>query len=203
MPPWSSLVKILLPHLFALLLVLPVFAAEPVAVSVALDDQFEKKQDLKTLRGDVVVFLYGDRHATDANRKLGEQLHVRYHPAAKGQTPAEARKAPVVPVAGVAVGQASPDVKIIPVACTGKVPELVMTFLRRELKRASPDVAVWIDPTDTMKSTFGLRDGEPNLVIVDAQGRLRFKAQGELDAKTADRVVEVIDYLRKEAAGGK
>ncbi|HVK10069.1 MAG TPA: hypothetical protein VM597_14975 [Gemmataceae bacterium] len=177
--------------------------ADPPAASLTLTDQFEKTRDLKEFRGDVVVVLYGDRKATDANRALGEKLHVAYHPTAKGLPPARAHKAPPSAVPGLPAGARSPDVHVVPVACTGKAPEFVLGFLRRELKKASPDVPVWIDAGTVMKDTFGQREGEPNLVVIDAAGRLRYRVLGEPDAKTTARLIEIVDYLRKEAAGVK
>ena len=93
-------------------LALPV-AAQPPAVaptSLVLGDQFDRKADLADLRGQVVVVVYGDRKATDACRTLGESLHVCWHPDAKGQPPAKAQAAPVVPLANLKPGQASPNV---------------------------------------------------------------------------------------------
>ena len=124
-------------------------------------------------------------------------------PTAKGLTPAEARKAPVAAVDGLPAGKRSPNVQLIPVACTGKVPGVVTALVRREIKKASPDVPVWLDGDDRMKETFGQRESEPNLVVIDAAGRMRFRALGEMDAKTYARLIEVIDFLRKEAVGLK
>lgn len=177
-----------------------VIAAEPPPpATLSLPDQFDKTRDLKDLRGGVTILLYGDRQASDANRALGERLHIQFHPTAKGLAPAEARKAPVVPIAGLAEGAKSPPVHIVPVACMTKAPEVIVSLVKREVRKASPDLAVWMDAEGKMKETFGLKDGEPNLVILDAAGRLRYRAQGELDAKTYARVVEVVDFLRKEA----
>ncbi len=174
------------------------FAETPPAANLSLTDQFDAVRDLKDFRGDVTILVYGDRKATDANKALGERLFVAWHPSAKGKSPADARKAPVAPLAGAA---RSPDVHVVPVACTGKVPEVIMTFVKRELKKASPDVPVWLDTESKMKDTFGLRDGEPNIVVIDPAGRLRYRVLGEPDAKTEARLTEIVDFLRKEAAG--
>jgi hypothetical protein len=195
--------KYVIPLIGSLTLVGAAVCADPPAASLALTDQFEKPRDLKDFRGDVVILLYGDRKATDANQALGAKLHVAYHPTAKVLPPADAHKAPPSALAGSPAGTKTPDVHVIPVACTGKVPDLVLTFLRRELKKASPDVPVWIDAGTVMKDTFGQREGEPNLVVVDAAGRLRYRVLGTPDEKTSARLIEIVDYLRKEAAGVK
>ena len=187
--------------MLAVLCLAPAIQAQPAApkVELAFEDQFEKPQQTKNFRGHIVVLLYGDRVSVDANRKLGEQLHVRYHPDARGKSGAEAAQAPVIAVSGVEAGKAVPDVKVIPVACAGPVPGVVKTLIRNGIKDKSPDVPVWIDFADTLKNSIGMEAKQPNLAVIDARGYLRFKAGGELDQKTLDRLLVVIDALRKEA----
>jgi hypothetical protein len=164
-----------------------------------MEDQFERKQDLKNYQGSVVVLLFGDRKASDSNSKLGERLHVQFHPTAQGKSVEEARKAPVAPLQGLKEGQKSPEVFVLPVACIGKVPALVRSALRGQFERASPYVPVWMDFEDTMKTTFGIDAGVPNVIVIDARNRLRFKMTGEPDVKSYERLVQVVDYLRKES----
>src|SRR5947209_709747 len=127
-----------------------------VVPDVAMEDQFEKAHDVRHHRGSVVVLIYGDRASADANRALGEQLHVAFHPAARGQPPAKARVAPVTPVAGAAT---SPDVLAVPVACVGKVPSLVRRIIRGQIKGGAPEVPVWLDFEETMKTQFSFKAG--------------------------------------------
>src|SRR5580704_16354148 len=109
-----------------------------VAVPViSMPDQFSKAHDVRDHRGDVVVLIYGDRKSADANKALGALLHVAFHPTAKGLPPAQARKAPVQPVPGVAPGTRSPDVLTVPVACVGKVPAVVRAILCGQFRTAS------------------------------------------------------------------
>ncbi|MBN9118922.1 MAG: hypothetical protein J0I06_07145, partial [Planctomycetes bacterium] len=103
----------------------PPAAPAPKAVELVLEDQFERKANLADLRGNVVILVFGDRKGTDACRTLGEQLHVCWHPTAKGLPPAKAQTAPVVPLDGLKPGQVSPNVIVVPVACCGKVPAAV------------------------------------------------------------------------------
>ncbi|HEY3789272.1 MAG TPA: hypothetical protein VGL71_10470, partial [Urbifossiella sp.] len=128
--------------------------ADPQPVALVMENQFEKKADLADHRGAVVILVYGDRKGTEACRKLGEQLHVAWHPAAAGQTPAKAQAAPVAALAGLRSGQASPDVRVIPVACCGKAPAPVRGIIRIQITKGSPDVPVWLDFTDAMKTYF-------------------------------------------------
>ncbi len=177
-------------------------AAQPpaaVPADLVLEDQFDRKADLADLRGQVVVLVYGDRKATDPCRAVGEALHVRWHPDAKGQPPAKARAAAVLPLDGLKPGQVSPDVTVVPVACCGKVPGPVKALIRGQVAKASPDAVVWLDFADTLKATYGQSAGEPNLLVFDAAGRLRMKVNGTPDQPTMDRITKVVQELRYEA----
>src|SRR4051812_21734838 len=157
-------------------------AQPPAPAALVLEDQFDRKADLSAYRGSVVVLVYGDRRGTDACKALGEQLHVCWHPDAKGLPPARAQAAPVVGLDGLPPGRAAPDVRVIPVACCGKVPGPIRGVVRAQIAKGAPDVPVWLDFADTMKTTFGLTAGEPNLVVFDAAGRPRGKVNGAPDA---------------------
>lgn len=172
---------------------------EPQAVSLTLENQFNQRAGLADYRGAVVVLVYGDRKASTPCRTLGTQLHVCWHPDAQGQTPAKALNAPVVGLPGLQPGQASPDVRVIPVACCGKVPGPIRAMVRGQIAKGSPDVPVWLDFTDTMKAAFGMAAGEPNVVVFDAAGRLRAKANGALDQAALDRLTKKVQELRYEA----
>ncbi len=175
--------------------------ADPKPVELVLEDQFGRRADIGTLRGHVVVLVFGDRKGTDACKEYGEQLHVLFHPSAKGQSPEKARQAPVVPLPGVPEGRKSPEVVVVPVACTGTVPALVKDVIRNQIKKACPDVTVWLDFGGSMEEKFGLRGGQPNLVVFDSAGRLRMKVNGTPDQKTGEKLVQTIQNLRAEAAG--
>lgn len=175
--------------------------AESKPVELVLEDQFSRRAELGTLRGHVVVLVFGDRRGTDACKEYGEQLHVLFHPTAKGLTPDKARLAPVVPLNGIAEGKKSPDVVVVPVACAGNVPGLVKDLIRNQIKKASPDVTVWLDFSGVMEEKFGLRGGQPNLAVIDAAGRLRMKVNGTPDQATGEKLVQTIQNLRAEAAG--
>jgi hypothetical protein len=174
---------------------------EPPKAMLVLDDQFERKQDIAQFEGQVLIMLYGDREGMPANKGLGEKLHVYYHPTAKGQLPADANKAPVTPLPGLPEGAVSPNVRVLPVACIGKVPDLFKNIIRSRVKKEAPDTLVLLDFEDKMKEQFGMKEGEPNLLVVDAKGRVRMKIAGELDEATYDKLLRGVDYLRKEAVG--
>lgn len=177
-------------------------AARVVVPEVVLEDQFERVNDVKKLRGDVVVLIYGDRASAERNKALGEAIHVHFHPTAKGQPPARAQQAPVRPVADAPAGARSPEVRTIAVACVGKVPALVARLIRSQIRSGSPDVAVWLDLDDAMKRQFPFKAGVPNLVVLDAQGRYRYAAAGTPTPDGQARLLATIESLRREAVTG-
>lgn len=197
--------KRLMCAVFALAVFAPLHAQPPAApapkpVELVLEDQFDRKADLASLRGSVVVLVYGDRKGTDTCRALGEQLHVCWHPTAKGQPAAKAQAAPVAPLDGLKPGQVSPNVIVVPVACCGaKVPPVVRKKIRSEIATGSPDVVVWLDFADTMKGLFGLTGSEANVVVIDAKGIARVKHNGVIDQAGMDRLVKLVQDLRYEA----
>lgn len=170
---------------------------------LVLEDQFEQVHDVKQHRGHVVVLIYGDRKSAEANRKVGEQIHVAFHPSAKGQPAAQARRAPVKPVEGAAAGTASPDVLAVPVALIGKVPPLVRKLIRTQIKNGSPEVPVWLDFNDTMKAMFPFKPGVPNVIVLDTAGRYRYAAAGTPTTEGMQRLFATIEALRKEALSSK
>src|SRR5205807_1291315 len=105
----------------------------------------------------------------------------------------------VRPVDGAPAGARSPDVLAVPVACVGKVPELVRKIIRGQVKSGSPEVPVWLDFNDTMKALFPFKSGVPNVVVLDAQGRYRYSAAGTPTPEGTARLLGAIEALRREA----
>jgi hypothetical protein len=173
--------------------------APPKPVELVLEDQFERKADLASLRGHVVILVFGDRKGTDACRALGEQLHVCWHPAAKGLPARQAQSAPVVPLEGLKPGQASPNVIVVPVACCGKVPPAVRAKIIKEVAKSSPDVVVWLDFHNAVKGMFGLTAGQTNVAVIGADGYVRMRYNGAIDQPAMDGLVRAVQALRYEA----
>jgi hypothetical protein len=175
-------------------------AARPAPpVALAMEDQFEQPHSVAAHKGDVLVLIYGDRQSAEANQALGEQLHAHFHPGAQDVPPEHARQAPVRPVPGQPQGTPTPDVLAVPVACVGKVPAPVRSWIRFQMRSASPDVPVWLDFQGLMKQQFGLAEGMPNLVVIDAAGRPRCTASGQLTPERFAQLTKTIEDLRREA----
>ncbi len=165
---------------------------------VVLTDQFEKTHRVSAFRGHVVVMVYGDRKGSDLSRKLGEQVFIHFHPTAKGKTPKQAQAAPVRPIPNWPKDLLIPDVKVIPVACTGKIPPFLHRFIRKQFRRGVPDVPVWIDMENLMADQFGLNAGVPNLIVIDTWGFVRYRNVGIHSPEQFQGLVNAIEALRRE-----
>ncbi len=176
-------------------------AEEAKPIELTLEDQFERKHSVTDLRGQVVILVFGDRKGTDSSRELGEKLHVLFHPDAAGKAPGKARKAPVAGLPGVPTGVPSPEVAVIPVAVAGKVPDLVKGLIRSSMKKNAAELPIWLDFGTAMTDQFGIKEGEPNLVLLDSKGRMRMKLNGMPDKAAFEKLLQATQNLRAEAAG--
>jgi hypothetical protein len=186
-----------------LALIVPLIAsAQPPALpkptELAFNDQFDRTAKLANLRGAVVILVYGDRKSNELCKTVGESLHICWHPTAKGQPAAKAQAAPVVPLDNLKPGQVSPNVVVVPVACCGKVPGAIQKPIRAQIAKAVPDSVVWLDFGDTLKGLYGQTAGEPNLVVFDAEGRMRLKLNGTPNQAAMDRLTKAVQELRYE-----
>lgn len=192
--------------LFSLLLLMTsvgsIHAQDPkpkLVPTIILPNQFEQRAEVTAPDGDVVVLIYGDRHSVDANRTLGAYLHVYYHPTAKGMSPGQAQRAPVKQIPNWPAGVKMPNVRVIPIACTGKVPGIVGTIIRNQIKKQSPTVPVYLDMTDVMKTNFGLAEKVSNVVVIDTRSQVRYRASARYKRDQVSYLVQLIDQLRLEA----
>ena len=176
----------------------------PVQPVLMMEDQFEKTHNVTDYRGEIVVFVYGDRLAAAANKTLGEQIHVHFHPTAQGMPADKARQASVRPLPDLPSGTRNPEVRSVPVACIGNVPRLVRGVMRGQFRIGSPDMPVWLDFDDQMKKQeFPFTAGVPNVVVIDAAGQLRYSHSGQVGRDQFAQMTATIESLRKEAVGAK
>lgn len=174
-------------------------AGKNIVPRLILNDQFENLHNVAVHKGDVVVLLCGDRKGADANKALGAAIHVAFHPAARGQPPAEAQRAPVRPLPGVGPSQHMSDVITAPLAAIGPVPSLMRGLICKQFQKASPDLPVWLDFDDQFKRQLGFAPGLPNIAVIDTFGRLRCLVTGEPTAAQWDALLRLIESLREEA----
>ena len=175
----------------------------PKPVDLSFEDQFEAKHSVADFKGKVVILVYGDRNGIEASKELGEKLHVAFHPTAKGLPPEKAKLAPVAALPGLAEGKVSPEVVVVPVACAGSVPGPIKTLIRRGLKKDAAETPVWIDFGTVMADKFAVKEAQPNIAVLDADGYLRLKVNGTPDKATYDKILQTTQNLRAEAAGLK
>lgn len=168
--------------------------------NVAMSDQFGRAQDVTNLRGDVVVLVFADRQGAEASRALGERLHVEFHPSAKGLSPVQASKAAVRPVANWTHKTPAPDAKMVALACIGDVPSMIHSYVRKRFREVASDVPIWLDMNDQLRKQFTVKPGVANVVVLDVKGRQRFSTAGDFDTAQFQKLTDVIENLRMEAA---
>ena len=144
---------------------------------LVLEDQFGHPEKLPDRLDRVVVLVYGDRRGADANKQLGEALHVHFHPTARGCRPRGA-PCPGEAAGRRATGDAQPGRDRGAGGVRWQGAALVPSVIRAQFRAASPAVPVWLDFQDQMKQLFGLAAGVPNVAVVDTRGRLRCTASG-------------------------
>jgi hypothetical protein len=165
--------------------------ARPQPAGLAFEDQFRNRREIGAMRGDVVVLVYANRTAAEAAVGLGRRLHLRFHPTAASAAAEEWSRWP----AGVRV----PDVHVIPVACLPEVPKPLHAVARSRLRKESEFVSVWLDFEDAMRATFGMVADEPNIAVIDTQGRTHSVRSGHLDDLGVAELAGLVDRLRWQA----
>lgn len=170
--------------------------AERPPVNILLEDQFRNRRGTEQLRGDVVVLVYAERHGAKEAVELGRRLHLQFHPTAAAAPPEEWLTQPVVRLAGWPADVPAPDVHVIPIACVPEVPKSLHAVARMRLRQESPHLSVWLDFDDVLRQTFGLVPAEPNVALIDADGRPAQITAGQADDRRFQELVRAIDQLR-------
>lgn len=164
--------------------------------NILLEDQFRNRRGTAELRGDVVVLVYAERRGAEAANTLGRRLHVRFHPTAESAPPAEWTRQPVVGLPGWPADARVPDVHVVPVACVAEVPRPLHGLVRMRIRQESPHIPVWLDFDDSLRKQFGIVPGEPNITLIDTEGRPQGVSGGRLDDAAFESLVAAIDQLR-------
>src|SRR5438105_857405 len=63
----------------------------------------------------------------------------------------------------------------------------------------TPDVPVWLDFADLIKTQFPFQAGVPNVVVLDTLGRYRYSTGGQSTSEATQHLADVIEALRREA----
>lgn len=168
-------------------------------VNIVMEDQFRNRRETSVMRGSVVVLVYAERRGAEAAGELGRRLHVHFHPTAEGAAGPDWGRQPVVGPPGWPAGVPAVDVHAVAVACLGEVPRALQPVARAQARKDSPFVPVWLDFDGTMESTFGLVPAEPNVAVIDPEGRPHSVLSGRLDELKFRELVATIDQIRLQS----
>jgi hypothetical protein len=182
-------------------------AASGTKITLVMEDQFGQVHRLEDYKGDVLILVYSDREGAEASLALGRQLHLLFHPAARGLPPAQASKAPTAPIPGWPEKVRQPEVKVQAVACianlSGRGFAPLRSYIQRRFREEAPDVPVWLDMGDQLKSQCGLQAGVPNVVVFDTASRLRYRKAGPWQQPQIQELERLVLALRREVLTGQ
>jgi hypothetical protein len=149
--------------------------------ALGFEDQTGGRLDLGSLRGRIVVIVYGGRagldHHVSWGRRIDQALRARgvYGP----EGPDDAR-----------------PVRILALAQMGGIPEVFRPVLRHLLRQhVEAGFSLWLDWEDRMSALFGARDPESTVVVADRAGRVRVVAWGKPEGAAWQAVSEAIRRL--------
>jgi len=173
------LVTFLVP--FVLLAVTGVGVGGPSALpDLALQDQEGRTLQLSSLRGRVVVIVYGGRAGVDEHSAWGKRLD------------AELRQRGVYRTEDPETGR---PVRILAVAEMGGIPEAFRTIIRAAIRPSvEKGYSLWLDWDDRMKQLFGSHDPHSTVLVADREGTVRLVVGGP---PTGAPLQAVLDLLRQ------
>jgi hypothetical protein len=152
-----------------------------VLPGLGFEDQTGGRLDLGSLRGRIVVIVYGGRaglnHHVSWGKRIDQDLRARgaYGPADH----VDAR-----------------PVRILALAQMGGIPEVFRPVLRRVLRQhVEEGFSLWLDWEDRMSAVFGARDPDSTVVVADRAGRVRLVAWGKPDGAPWQAVSEALQRL--------
>ena len=122
-----------------------------------------------TYLGDVVILVYAERHGAEIPSSW-TKVASAFSPTADEVSSDAWSKQPVRGITNWPAGVEVPDVRVIPVASLTEVPRALKPVAGSYAKN-SPVVPIWLDFDGALKRMFGIIPGEPNVVVLDTQGR--------------------------------
>ena len=148
--------------------------APPRAPAFEVEDQFRDRHAFTFPRAKATALILGDRKSARQGEKWAQALYDRYEGA--------------IILEGMGVGRG--------------VPKWERPIIRFILRKITP-YPILLDWKGTVGRAYGFERKKPNVVVIDAQGRIRLKHAGVVTAESKDKVFAVLDGLRAAGAPGQ
>jgi hypothetical protein len=163
----------------AVLLLASAAAAGMAALPAAtFQDQDGEMLDLASLRGRVVVIVYGTRSAVDQHIAWGKRIDGELR--ARG-------------VYGVEDPHERRPVRILALAQMGGIPEAFRGMLRSYIRlHVEKGYSLWLDWEDRMSALYGAHGNLPTVVVADRDGAVRLVVSGPPDGAAWQQVSELL-----------
>jgi hypothetical protein len=173
------LVALLVP--FVLLALTGLGVGGPSALpDLAWQDQEGRALQLASLRGRVVVIVYGGRAGVEEHSAWGKRLdaELRGRGVYRAEDPESGR-----------------PVRILAVAEMGGIPEAFRGLIRSAVRPGvEKGYSLWLDWDDRMKQLFGSHDPHSTVLVADREGAVRLVVGGP---PTGAPLQAVLDLLRQ------
>lgn len=136
------------------------------------------------IAGRIVLFFYESESAMSVNQGLKDRLEREF-----GRTGN----------AGAPSGADYPFV--LPVADCSRATWPLIPFWERALRDYTKKIGytLWGDWTGRLREECGLAENEANFLVLDRDGRVRYRARGSVGDREIDDVVSLVDRLLKDA----
>lgn len=163
----------------AVLLLAPAGMAGSAALPAAtFEDQDGHTLDLPSLRGRVVVIVYGTRDAIEQHVAWGKRIdgELRARGVYRMEDTSERR-----------------PVHILALAQMGGIPEAFRGMLRAYIRRhVEKGYSLWLDWEDRMSALFGSHGSLPTVVVADREGIVRLVISGRPEGESWRQVSELL-----------
>jgi len=146
----------------------------PGAPSFEVEDQFRVRHAFTFPRAKATALVLGDRKSGRQGEKWAQALWDRYERA--------------IILEGMGVGRG--------------VPKWERPVIRFILRKITP-YAILLDWDGRVGRAYGFERKKPNVVVIDAAGRIRLKYAGVVNAESKEKVFAVLDGLVAEAGRAK
>lgn len=153
-------------------------AGTAVLPAATFQDQDGHTLDLRSLRGRVVVIVYGTRDAVDQHVAWGKRIdgELRARGVYRMQDARERR-----------------PVQILALAQMGGIPEAFRGMLRAYLRlHVEKGYSLWLDWEDRMSALYGSHGDLATVVVADREGAVRLVVAGRPEGVTWRQVSELL-----------